>query len=122
MTAVQFTVSAVVSPARWNPAAIVLNDIDVAIIDAMRPRVIPLDGHAFDAPALDLEHERVIAASCAVVANNNVGKVLTDFRILQVQHATLVGIADRGTWVKGSYVDQSTVARKVGGWVEFISV
>src|SRR5262245_17391725 len=76
---------------------------------------------AFAGPSLALDHERVIDASCAVAADNNVGEVLTNFRILQIQHSPLVGIADRGTGAIGSAGNHTTGAGQVNGWITFIT-
>src|SRR5262249_18589496 len=64
----------------------------------MGERVIPLDSDPFRAPSLDRKHESIVAASVSIITHNDVGIVLTDCRILQIENAPLVGVCDRRTF------------------------
>src|SRR5438093_8248315 len=73
VTAIEFAIPTVRLPALSEPSSIILDGVDISIIDAMRPGVVPLNGYSTAAAALDGKHKRIITARAAVVGDDNVG-------------------------------------------------
>src|SRR5207249_9985820 len=83
--------------------------------------VLPLHGHSFGTPALYLGKYGVVGARRTIIAHHNVRKVLTGSRILQIQLAPLIRIADSGTRSERAARDGAARAGKVNRRIGFVT-
>ena len=95
MTAIEFAIAAVQASPLGKQRAALLDCIGVTIINTVRPGVVPLYRYALNAPALEGEHHRVVAAGSSVVDEAHHAVILALRPVLQVKHTPLIRVAGR---------------------------